>query len=120
MLRKTIKWKDWDDNEREETFYFNMTQSELTELELSASGGMMKNIEGIVEAQDHPTLIKLWKEIILASYGEKSPDGRRFIKSDELSQEFSQTGAYDILFMEISTDVDAATNFINGIIPQVE
>lgn len=120
MLVKKIKWTDWDGNEREQEFFFNFTQTELTELELSASGGMMKNIQKIIDTQDHPTLIKLWKEIILASYGEKSADGYRFEKSEELSRAFSETGAFDILFMELATDATAAQNFIEGIIPQTE
>ena len=120
MLVKKIKWTDWDGNEREQEFLFNFTQTELTELELSESGGMMKNIQKIIDNQDHPTLIKLWKAIILAAYGEKSADGYRFEKSEELSKAFSETGAFDILFKGLATDTEAATNFIQSIIPQTE
>lgn len=120
MLKKTIKWTDFDEVAREETFYFNMSQSELSLLELSVSGGMMKQIMAIVDTQDHPKLIQLWKEIILAAYGEKSADGRRFIKTEELSTSFSQTGAFDILFMELATNTEAAEAFVNAIIPQTE
>lgn len=117
MLKKTIQYTDFDGNERKESFYFNLTKSELTEMELSASGGLTKTIERIVETKDGGRIITIFKDLILKSYGEKSPDGRRFIKSAELSEAFSQTGAYDALFMELATDADKASDFIKGIIP---
>lgn len=117
MLKKTIKYEDFDGNQREESFYFNLTKSELTEMELSATGGLTKMIEKIVETQDGARIISIFKELILKAYGEKSPDGRRFIKSPELSEAFSQTGAYDVLFMELATDADKASDFIKAVIP---
>jgi hypothetical protein len=117
MLKKTIKFVDFDGNEREESHYFNLTKAELTEMEMSTNGGLTKMIEKIVETRDGSRIIAIFKELILKSYGEKSLDGRRFIKSKELSEEFSQTGAYDALFMELATDADKASDFIKGIIP---
>ena len=117
MLKKTIAYTDFDGNKREESFYFNLTKSELTEMELSASGGLTKTIEKIVETQDGTRIISIFKDLILKAYGEKSPDGRRFVKSKELSEAFSQTGAYDVLFMELATDADKASDFIKAIIP---
>lgn len=117
MLKRTISYTDYDGNQREESFYFNLTKAELTEMELSASGGLTKMIEKIVETQDGARIISIFKELILKAYGEKSPDGRRFIKSKELSEAFSQTGAYDVLFMELATDADKASDFIKAVIP---
>ena len=116
MLKKTIKYIDYDGNEREEDFYFNFTEAELSELELSVQGGLKQKLENIVKAKDTPEIIKQFKFIILKAYGEKSPDGRRFVKSEELSRDFSFTPAYSKLFMELATDADAASAFINGII----
>lgn len=118
MLKKRIKYVDYDNNEREEDFYFNLSKAEIAEMELSIEGGLQKWIERVVDAKDTPQIIELFKRLILQSYGEKSPDGKRFIKSDELSKEFSQTEAYSELFMELATDETAAANFVNGIIPQ--
>ena len=87
------------------------------EMEMSTAGGFAEMVQGIVKAQDGPAIMKIFKDIILKSYGEKSPDGKRFIKSKELSDEFSQTEAYSDLFMELCTDAEAAAAFINGIIP---
>jgi len=118
MLKKRIKYVDYDNNEREEDFYFNLNKAEIAEMELSTEGGLQQWIEKIVDAQDTPQIIELFKKLILKSYGEKSPDGKRFIKNAQLSEEFSQTEAYSELFMELATDETAAANFVNGIIPQ--
>lgn len=117
MLKKTITYTDYNGSERTEDFYFNLTQAELMEMEMGTTGGMAEMIKKIVAAQDAPSIIKVFKEIIFKAYGEKSPDGRRFIKSTELSEAFSQTEAYSTLFMELSTDADAAAKFVNGIMP---
>jgi len=120
MLKKTITYVDYDGHERTETFYFNLNKAELTEMELSESGGLTKLIEKITSELDAGRIVSLFKEIILKSYGEKSPDGRRFIKSPELSEAFSQTEAYSDLYMELATDSDAAVAFMNGIVPEVK
>lgn len=118
MLKKRIEYVDYDDNKRAEDFYFNLTKAEITELELSTEGGLQQMIERIIDARDTPQIIKFFKEIILMSYGEKSADGRRFIKSKDISEAFTQTPAYSELFMELATDEKAASEFINGIIPK--
>ena len=117
MLKKTITYTDWFGDERTEDFYFNLSKSELSELQASEEGGLIRFIDKIVKTVDQRKLIEMFKGLILKSYGEKSDDGRRFIKSKELSEAFSQTPAYDILFMELSSDDVAAADFIKGIIP---
>lgn len=117
MLKKTIPYTDYNDVKREEDFYFNLTETELAEMQLEVTGGLDSMLQAIVKAQDIPTIVKLFKQLILKAYGQKSPDGRRFIKSEELSTEFSQTGAYNVLYMELSQDAEKASEFITGIIP---
>lgn len=117
MLKKTIKYTDFNGTNREEDFYFNLSKAEIMEMELSTKGGLAEMIQNIVKTQDTPAIIKIFKDLVLKAYGEKSPDGKRFIKSEELSIAFSQTEAYSVLFMELATDADAASKFINGIIP---
>lgn len=117
MLNKTITYTDFNGGERTEVFHFNLSKAELMEMELSTSGGFAEMVQGVVNAQDGPAIIKIFKDIILKAYGQKSPDGKRFIKSEELSKEFSETEAYSELFMELATNADAAAEFINGIIP---
>lgn len=117
MLKKTIIYKDYNETERTEAFYFNLTKAEIMEMELSTTGGLAEMIKKIIGTKDNPALIKTFKELILKAYGEKSPDGKRFIKSEELSVAFSQTEAYSQLFMDLATNADAASDFVNGIIP---
>lgn len=117
MLKKTITYTDYDGNKRTETFWFNLNKAEVAEMELSEKGGMKKMIEHIVETEDGAKIIATFKEMILKSIGEKSPDGKRFIKSDKFREEFEQTEAYVELFMELSTNAEAGAAFVNGIMP---
>ena len=117
MLKKTIKYTDYNGVAREEDFYFNLSKAEIMEMEMSTSGGLAETIQRIVAAQDAPAIIKIFKDLVLKAYGIKSPDGKRFIKSDDIKTEFAQTEAYSILFMELATDADAAAKFINSIVP---
>ncbi len=117
MLKKTITYTDYNGFKRTEDFYFNLSKAEIMEMELSTTGGFGDMIQKIVAAQDTPGIIKIFKDVILKAYGEKSPDGKRFIKSDEIREAFSQTEAYSELFMELSTNDVAAADFVNGIVP---
>lgn len=121
MLRKKIKYVDFNDVEREEEFYFNISKAELMEMEFGTTGGFSEMVKRIVEAQDQPTLMKIFKEFILKAYGEKTADGKRFLKKDEfgrpLSANFEQSEAYSVLYMELITDAKAASDFINGVVP---
>lgn len=118
MLKKTITYTDYNDNERTEDFYFNISKAELTEMELSTVGGLTELIEKIVNTQDGPKLVKIFKDLVLNAYGEKSADGKRFVKTEEIRNAFAQTEAYSELFMELATDANAASAFINGIMPK--
>lgn len=118
MLKKTIKYTDYNGVEREEDFYFNLNKAELTEMELSHDGGLTGMIERIVKEQDSKEIIKVFKDLVLKAYGVKSDDGKRFIKNEEVRDSFAQTEAYSELFMELAMDANAATAFVNGIIPE--
>ena len=117
MLKRTITYTDYNGTERTEDFYFNLTKAELMEMEMSINGGLAEMIQHIVKAQDAPSIIKIFKDLVFKAYGEKSLDGKRFVKSEEISNAFAQTEAYSILFMELATDDEAAAAFINGIVP---
>lgn len=117
MLKKTIVYVDYNGVERKEDHYFNLTKAEVMEMEMSTTGGLAEKIQKIVDAKDTVSIIKVFKELILKAYGVKSDDGKRFIKSEQISTEFAQTEAYSILFMELATNADEASKFVNGIVP---
>lgn len=117
MLKKTITYTDYNGVERTEDFYFYLSKADLMEMEMGTTGGFAEMIQKVVNAQDAPAIIKIFKDLILKAYGEKSADGKRFIKNDEVKDAFSQTEAYSQLFMELATDSDAAAKFVNGIMP---
>ena len=120
MLKKPITYVDYDNNERTEDHYFNLSKAEIQEMQFTTEGGFAELLTRIVGAMDMPAIYRTFKEIVLKSYGVKSPDGKRFIKSEELSTAFSQTEAYVVLMEEITSDAKKAAEFVNGIMPQME
>lgn len=119
MYVKEITYPDFDGNMRTEKFCFHMMQSEVVEMQASRDGGFDKFLEKIINTQDQNELIKLFKKLILMSYGERSEDGRGFRKSPELAEAFSQTEAFSQLFMELAQNADEAQKFIEGVFPKV-
>ena len=117
MVKKTSTYIDYDGTERTEDFYFNLSEAEITEMQLSVEGGMRGYIEKIIAAKSQLELVKLFKEILLRSYGKKSLDGRLFVKNEANTAEFLANPAYSKIYMELVTDTDAATKFVNGLIP---
>lgn len=117
MLKKTITYSDLDGNDVTEDFYFNLSKAEIAETELSYDGGLTAHLKRIVEAKNGEQIIGTFKNIIMMSVGRRSEDGKRFIKSDEITQEFMQTNAYSELFMELVTNADASAGFIRAIVP---
>ena len=122
MLKKTITYIDYNGVERTEDFYFNLSKAEIMELELENYGGLSETIKRLTREDDVKNIYKIFKEIVLKSYGEKSVDGRRFVKIDEngqkLSDKFAQTEAFSDLITELSTNADRASDCINNIVPK--
>ena len=117
MLKKTMTYTDYNGTSRTEDFYFNLTQAEVAEMEMSVDGGLTEMISRITAAKDGRQILELFKDIVLRAYGVKSDDGRRFIKNKEVRDAFSQTEAYSDLFMELATNSESAAAFVAGIIP---
>lgn len=118
MYKKTVTYEDYKGNTRTEDFYFNLNKAELVELELSTKGGLTVTMDRIIAAQDNPTLFKIFKDLVSKSYGVLSDDGRKFIKNQEVLDDFMQTEAYSIIFSELATNAEAAAEFFNNVIPQ--
>lgn len=117
MYIKKMTYKDFNGVERTETFCFNLTKAEIAELELTTDGGVQDRLQAIVDSKNQAEIVRQFKKIILLAYGEKSADGRFFEKSEEISRRFACTQAYSDLFMELSTNTESATEFVNQIIP---
>lgn len=120
MYVKKITYTDFDGNKNTEDFYFNLTETELTRLNASYPGGLSYHINKIIRTGDNLKIMPLFEDIILSAYGEKSSDGKRFIKSDILKEEFKQTMAYDTLMVELLKDEtgSAAIGFILNVLPK--
>ncbi len=116
MIRETITYTDLNGNERTEEFLFHFSKAEIVEMELTTPGGLSTLLDRIAKENDVSAGIKYVKDFILKAYGEKSPDGVRFVKSPEKSEAFYQTEAYSQLFMKLVTDSEALVNFVNGVI----
>jgi len=116
MLKKTVTYLDYDGNERTEDFYFNLNKVELTELQTSVPGGLANRVKELASTKNEKEIFELFRDLILNAYGEKSPDGRRFIKNAAIRSDFAQTSAFDKIFEEIADNEESATAFVNGII----
>lgn len=116
MIKETIKYVDYNGEQREEDFYFNLSRAELISMDYSVEGGLKEMIEKIVKEKDTVKIYKMFTDIIYKAYGEKSPDGKRFVKSQEISEGFIQTEAYSELIMKMISEPDYAAKFIEGTI----
>lgn len=117
MLKKSIKYVDYNGIERIEDFYFNLSKAEITEMELSVDGGLSQMLQNLINSNNNKEIVGMFKEIILKAYGEKSLDGKRFIKNKEITEGFAQTEAFSELFVELALNEDKAAEFVKGILP---
>lgn len=122
MIKETITYEDYNGMTRTEDHYFNLSEAELVDMEMSMNGGLSEMVQRIVASNDNVELYKIFKDVILKSYGQKSLDGKKFIKIDErgrkLVDDFVQTEAYSQFLMSIVTNADKAAAFINGVMPK--
>lgn len=119
MLKKTITYVDLNGVERTEDFYFNLSKPEIVKMQGSAKGGYDVQLKGIANNLDGNRIMEFFEDLIRRSYGEKSEDGRRFMKSDEISKNFMETPAYEVLFEEMVTNDKAAAEFVNAVMPKI-
>lgn len=121
MWKETITYTDFFGEERTEDFRFHLSQAECAERQMKyAGGGYAEFLRRIIEAKDAEKIVEYFKQFVLDAYGEISPDGRRFMKSPELSKAFSETEAYNILYMKLATDDEFAAEFVKGVLPKTD
>ena len=119
MYKKVIKYEDFNGQTREDTFYFNLSKAELMEMELSTKAGVEEMIRMLIATKDNAKIVETYKGLILKSYGIKSEDGTRFIKTKELRDSFEQSNAYSEFFIELLSDPDEQIRFMNSVISGV-
>lgn len=117
MLKKTVTCVDYNGVEYTDDYYFNLTKAEIMKMEMGVAGGLAEKLQKIIATNDAVKIMEFFEELVLKAYGEKSDDGKRFIKSPEISAAFSQTEAYSTIFMELALDAEKAAEFVNGIVP---
>lgn len=120
MIKKTVTYTDYNGEERTETYRFNLNRVEVLDMQMTTIGGYTEKLQALIDAKNTTELYKLFKDLVLRSYGVVSEDGKRFIKTDKLREEFEQTEAYVTIYMELATNTDKAIEFINGITPDFE
>ena len=118
MFGRTFSYTDYNGNPRKDTWYFNLTKAELMKMELGAWGGLDALLKRLIREEKPEKIVDMFEKIILGAVGEKSPDGRRFIKNEQIRQDFYQTQAYSDLFFELVTDPEKLTAFLKGAIPE--
>ena len=120
MIKKTVTYTDYNGEERTETYRVNLNRVEVLDMQMTTIGGYTEKLQALIDAKNTTELYKLFKDLVLRSYGVVSEDGKRFIKTDKLREEFEQTEAYVTIYMELATNTDKAIEFINGITPDFE
>lgn len=120
MYKHVVKYEDLNGHQQEKTLYFNLSKAELIKMELSSKNGLQEDFQRLIDSDDRAKIIETFDGIIDKAYGVKSPDGQRFIKSQEVLDEFKQSGAYDEFFMSLLTEKGIAEAFVRGIIPNTE
>lgn len=121
MISETIKYIDYNGNEREDTFYFNLSKSEIWRLEIGEKGEFTKRIQAMSSEMDQSKIWNLFEEVVTMAVGKKSEDGRRFDKSPEAKAEFLESEAYSeflemLLTGDHGKDPQFAEKFLNGLI----
>lgn len=116
MIKLTRTYEDYNGVEKTEDFYFHLSEAELLDMEMETEGGFIDTIKKISNAKDMPQLIKLFKKLLLKSYGEKTPDGG-FLKNEEILTRFTSKKVYSDIYVELATNDDLAAEFVNKVVP---
>lgn len=119
MIKKTVTYKDFNDEEQTDELLFHMSKADLIQLQMEEGGdGFGEYIQQITDAEDSAEVWRIFKKILKMSFGKKSPDGKRFIKTDEQWDEFTSSEAYSTLVMDLMSDPNAMAEFITKLVPQ--
>ena len=115
MIKQTVTYTDYDGEKVTEHLWFNLNKAELMELDKKYGGKLSNYLRRWSEKDDRTKLGVFFKDFILRSYGVKSEDGKRFVKSEEAARDFYQSIAFDTLFDIVLGDADKAKAFVDGV-----
>lgn len=118
MVAKKITYTDFTGKEITEVFYFNLTQVELAEMNLNIDGGFDQLSDRFKQKPDAAQMVDIFKALMHKAVLEKTPDGKRYVKSKEISDSFVASDAYSQLFIEmiLSENSDNVLNFLSKVI----
>lgn len=115
MHKEIITYNDLNGVQRTEDFYFDLSKPEIVKMQASTKGGYDVQLKSIAASLDGAKIMDFFENFISKSFGVKSEDGRRFMKSDEISRSFMETPAYEVLFEKLVTDDKYAADFVNAV-----
>ena len=115
MHKEVITYNDLNGVQRTEDFYFDLSKPEIVKMQASAKGGYDVQLKSIAASLDGAKIMDFFENFVSKAYGVKSEDGRRFMKSDEISRSFMETPAYEVLFEKLVTDDKYAADFVNAV-----
>lgn len=120
MYKETIKYLDFNGVEREEDFYFHLTEAETIKYIVSEKGELADVIDKMIKAESVDQMLNLFERFVRMAYGERSTDGRYFTKTTEATERFISSEAYSNLFKKFLQDADYAAKFINGTVTSIK
>lgn len=116
MIKKTVTFTNYNDQEVTKSYYFNIDKLEAAELELEY-GDLIETVEELLESSDGKKVYGIFKEIILNAVGQKSADGNSFIKNQQIRDEFAGSPALGEIIMDMFKNPEAAGPFLEGMLP---
>jgi len=122
LFKKTVTYKDYNGDEQTDTYWFHLSEDEVTVIEYEAvtdrTLGLADMIEKIVKDMKGKEMIGIITNLVEKAYGIRSTDGKRFIKTPELYEEFKSTAGYSKFFFELVTNADTLVEWFNGLLPE--
>lgn len=117
MVRREIKFTDFNGKSQTEVGYFNINKAELGKLQMRHNGTYLDYLKLLSERKKVEEMYNFVYELILDSYGEKDPEGRKFIKTPEMRTDFEQSLAFSEMIVDLVSNPDDLANFVKGIMP---
>ena len=117
MQKLTVQYQNWDGDLETEDLYFHLNIKELQEME-KWDVPLTKRIAKLTKTEDGTEAFELMRDIVEAAYGERSSDGKRFVKNPEVLKNFTQGLAYDEVILQFIDGTTDLAKFVEGLLPK--